>query len=280
MQVIEVELETDLASLQAKPKPEEPAPKPALKEPPPPPPPAPERPQPVAAPEPEPKAEPVPEPEAKPEPEPEPVPVPKPPVAEKPAPKAEPDPKPEPPKAAAPRPKSKPKPPSQPEKAPEPEPEPKNDFASVLKTVRKLEKTAPKPAPEAKPEKTLQQQVAEALNRNRPTTPTPTLDNAISNSDLDAIRRQIEACWNLPAGARDAQSMTVEIRTLMNPDGRVRSASIVDTGRASRDNFYRSMAESALRAVLNPRCQPFRLPVEKYDEWRVLVLNFDPRGMF
>ena len=66
----------------------------------------------------------------------------------------------------------------------------------------------------------------------------------------------------------------------MNPDGRVRSASIVDTARATGDRFYRTMAESALRAVLNPRCQPLRLPADKYDEWRVMVLNFDPRGMF
>ena len=108
----------------------------------------------------------------------------------------------------------------------------------------------------------------------------PRIESMMSPSELDAIRRQIEACWNLPAGARDVANMVVVIRTVMNPDGRVRSASIVDSGRANRDHFYRSMAESALRAVLNPRCQPLRLPLEKFDVWRVMVLNFDPREMF
>ena len=280
MQVIDVELETETAKLEpAKPAPP-PEPTPAVAPPPPPPPPpAPEPPQPVAPPEPEP--EPVVEPTPEPEPEPE--------VAEIPIPAAKPEPKPEPPKVVdSPRPKAKPKPKpkpqvaAKPEPKPEPKPKPQNDFASVLKTVSKLEKQAPKTEkkPE-KPEKTLQQQVAEALSRSRTQEPQrQPLVSALSRSDLDAVRRQIEACWNVPAGARDAQNMTVEIRTLMNPDGRVRSASIVDTARMASDSFYRSMAESALRAVLNHRCQPLRLPLEKYDEWRVMVLNFDPRGMF
>ena len=275
MQVIEVALETE--STKVEPVKPAPAPEPE-KAPPAPPPPAPEPPQPVTPPEP------VVTPEPKPELEP--VPEPKPEVAEIPIPKVKPEPKPEPPKAVeSPRPKAKPTPKPKPQVAekpaptpkPEPEAKPNNDFASVLKTVSKLEKQAPKP--EKKPEKTLQEQVAEALSRNSNPAPQP-LTQAISASDLDAIRRQIEACWNLPAGARDAQNMIVGVRTLMNPDGRVRSASIVDTARAASDPFYRSMAESARRAVLNPRCQPLRLPPEKYDEWRVMFLNFDPRGMF
>jgi len=36
------------------------------------------------------------------------------------------------------------------------------------------------------------------------------------------------------------------------------------------------LAESALRAVLNPRCQPFKLPPDRYEAWQVMELNFDP----
>ena len=244
MQVIEVAFESEVATLEPVPEKEpEPAPKPAPVKPPPPPPPPPPEPVVERAPEPEPV------PEVKPEPEPEPVPEPAPPAVEK----KVPAPKPEPPKTVAtPRPKTKPTPPPVAKKPeppkPEEKPKPKNDFASVLKTVSKLEKTAPKP--ETRPAKTLQQQVAEALKRSGSRKSESRIDSALSASDLDAVRQQIEACWNLPAGARDAQNMTVEIRTLMNPDGRVRSASIVDTARATGDRFYRTMAESALRAVL------------------------------
>jgi hypothetical protein len=73
--------------------------------------------------------------------------------------------------------------------------------------------------------------------------------------------------------------MTVEIRVTMNPDGTVRDAQVQDNARMTADPFYRAMAESALRAVLNPRCQPFKLPKDRYDVWQTLALNFDPREM-
>ena len=38
--------------------------------------------------------------------------------------------------------------------------------------------------------------------------------------------------------------------------------------------------EGALRAVQNPRCQPFPLPQDAYDEWSVIVFTFDPKVMF
>src|SRR3546814_9513743 len=61
----------------------------------------------------------------------------------------------------------------------------------------------------------------------------------------------------------------------MNPDGTVRTAEIQDRARMASDSFYRAAAESARRAVLNPRCSPLRLPPEKYNAWKTLVLNFD-----
>ncbi|PPR22777.1 MAG: hypothetical protein CFH40_01228 [Alphaproteobacteria bacterium MarineAlpha10_Bin3] len=254
-QLIEVALVTETATPKPKPAPE---PKPAVKLPPPPPPQ-------VSVPEPKP------EPEAVPLPKPVKMLKPKPKPKLKPKSKLKPKPKPK-PQARRPRPKSKPKPPPKP-----------SDFASVLKTVSKLKKappvkTEPK-AKKAKPAPDFQKQVAEALKRKRK--PAPRLDSALSASKLIAtIRHQIEACWSMPAGARGADNMAVEIRILMNPDGRVRSATIVDTRRASRDPFYRAMAESALRAVLNPRCQPLQLPLDKFDEWQEIVLYFDPRDMY
>ena len=228
-----------------------------------------------------PKRAPSPEPEVAVKAEPEPVPAPKPPKVvpkPKPKPKVEKQAKPKPKKTVRrpmPRPKAKPKPP------------PKHDFASVLKTVSKLEKK--KPPPKRKPEKKAEtkkkttaplQQVADALKRTRPQPQLLRASSGLTASELNAIQRHIEPCWNLPAGARDADTMVVEIRATLNPDGRVRSAVIVDTVRARGDGFYRSMAESALRAMLNPRCQPLPLPLNKYSEWRDMVIFFDPREMF
>jgi len=193
----------------------------------------------------------------------------------------------EPPRKPRPRPKVKPKPkpkkivrkpPKKPKKN-KPKPPPKDEFASVLKTVEKLN---PRPVP-PKLEKKVEEvqpfeKIARVLNRK----PTARLRKVgeVSFSELDLARRQIEQCWSLPAGARDAENIIVVIRAVLNPDGRVRTAKIVDSGRLAQDPFYRPMAESARRAVLNPRCQPLRLPLEKYSEWRVTVFRFNPKEMF
>ena len=99
-------------------------------------------------------------------------------------------------------------------------------------------------------------------------------------SEIDLVRQQIRECWNLPAGAKDAQDLNIEIHVVMNPDATVREARIQNQSRLQRDPFFRAAAESALRAVLNPKCNPLKLPPEKYQQWQTMTLNFDPREMF
>jgi outer membrane biosynthesis protein TonB len=230
------------------PKPEPPEPEPPKAEPLPEPPPEPPKPEPVRAPEP-------PEPEPKPEPpEPEPTVV----AAAVPLPKPEPPPVP-------PANKVKPK----------PKPPPPDQLASVLKTVEKLKREARDQAPP--PEK-------KVVATRRPAGPPRAFDpaQAITISEKDAIRRHFERCWNVPAGARDAANLIVEIRVSVNPDGWVRGAEIVDVEKMQTDPFYRSAAESARRAVLNPRCRslkPLNLPVKKYDHWKHMTITFNPKEM-
>ncbi len=159
-------------------------------------------------------------------------------------------------------------------------PPPPDDFSSVLKTVENLKKKPPQE--KQKPLKTLAQEVAEALKRQQAPTQKKLarLGNTLSMSERDSVRRQIEPCWSVPAGARDAENLVVDIRLRLNSDGTVITAELVDSTRALRDPFFRAAAESALRAVLNPRCSPLRLPPKKYEEWKNMVLSFNPRDMF
>jgi hypothetical protein len=45
------------------------------------------------------------------------------------------------------------------------------------------------------------------------------------------------------------------------------------------DPYYQAAAESALRAVRNPQCQPLKLPLEKYSEWQTMSLSFNPKDI-
>lgn len=96
----------------------------------------------------------------------------------------------------------------------------------------------------------------------------------------DAMRAQIERCWIIPAGARDARDLTITIRVSLNPDGSLaRPPEIVDAKRMFQkgQEFYRVAAEGARRAV--QKCAPLDLPVEHYEIWRVSELTFDPSKM-
>lgn len=194
-----------------------------------------------------------------------------------------------------PKPKAKPKPKPKPEAKPKPKPKrklakakprrkpkPPDAFTSVLKTVEKLKERPPpkeKKKEDKKPEKkeSFEQQMAQAL-MSRTARHDPT--RALAISEIDLVRQQIRECWNLPAGAKEAENLSIEIKMAMNPDGTVRQARILDQNRLQSDPFFRAAAESALRAVLNPHCNPLKLPPEKYQQWQNMILIFDPRDMF
>ena len=74
------------------------------------------------------------------------------------------------------------------------------------------------------------------------------------------------------------EEMVVEIRAYLNRDGTVREVEILDRARYNADVYFRSVADSARRAVYI--CQPYAvLPQkygDKYDVWKTMLLRFDP----
>lgn len=252
-----------------KPAPAKPQPAPPRNQPPPPPPQAqaeapppppvktPEPPKQVAQAEPEPKPEPKKEePKPKPEPKPEPKKEEPKPEPKKPEPKKEEPKKPEPKKE---EPKKEPPKKEEPKKE-----EPKRSFDSVLKNLEKLKEETP-PAPRQDPK---EEQVAEA-----PASQSVSRSDRLTISQVDAVRRAIRPCWSVDAGARGVDNYLVVVEANMNPDGTVRNARVVSS------TVDRASTDRALRALLNPRCQPFPLPPDQYDDWKVMTVNFNPRDM-
>lgn len=269
--------------------------------------PNPYRPKPEAKPEPA-IATPAPKPEPKPEPptpavsEPPPSAAAPPPPAppQPPKPEIKPAPPPPPPKpveAQAP-----PPPPRPPEPKPKPEPQPvrhaapapadKANPAAFAKLIKNLEDKHPEPAQFDSLLKNLtRQQTAEAEDTPPParpqiaatappsSQPKAPLGSQLTASERDLIIQQIERCWVVPAGARDAQDLNIEVKAVVNPDGTVRQAAIIDTGRYAADPFFRAAADSAKRAILNPQCSPLRLPPDKYEAWHDLDLFFNPKDL-
>lgn len=104
------------------------------------------------------------------------------------------------------------------------------------------------------------------------------LAQAVGEDILSKFQGQLAGCWNVQAGSRDADRLIVSVRVEVNRDGTVAGAKIVDS-KASGDRAVRVAEENALRAVLDPRCQPFPFPQDQYKTWKTLLLRFDPRGL-
>jgi outer membrane biosynthesis protein TonB len=107
------------------------------------------------------------------------------------------------------------------------------------------------------------------------------LSDRLTMSEMDALRHQLQGCWNLgaSAGGKYAEELTVAVRVQINRDRTVQHAAVVDMGRYQRDNAFRAAAEAALRALRNPRCTPLAVPPDKYNTWKNTIINFDPSDM-
>lgn len=100
----------------------------------------------------------------------------------------------------------------------------------------------------------------------------------LSLSVKDAIKRQIESCWNPPAGNKDAGKLQILLNIAFNRDGSVASVKIIDTIKYGNDELYKVAADAAVRAV--HKCSPLQdLPVDQYNFWKNLELNFDPSNL-
>lgn len=101
----------------------------------------------------------------------------------------------------------------------------------------------------------------------------------LSITEADMIAGRLRQCWNLDPGAMGIEDMIVEVRTYLNPDGTIRKSEILDMSRYNSDTHYRSVAESARRAV--HICEPvYKIFAEKYadkyDKWKTMLLRFNP----
>ena len=181
--------------------------------------------------------------------EPEPPKIEKPPEPPKPAPEVK---KPEPPKPPPPK----------------PTPPQKNVDSMIDDILKNKQSTQKIQTPEQ------QQRPVQQVTRQAPAA--PNLAAVVTASEIEGVRNKIRPCWNTVGASKD-QNMIVTLVVQMNQDGTPVKAELKDIGRYNSDPAYRAAADAAHRAIMNPRCQPWPLSPEKYNSWRYITFNFDPR---
>jgi len=250
------------------------------------------QPEPEPAPEPEPepeRPEAAPEPErevaeAPPEPEPEPEPAPEPDPRDEPAPPA-PGERPEKPEPAPEQPQAEPEPESEEQAEPDPDRPPEKPRVEMAdsaqedeeRTLDSILKDVEQSYSGGSQSGTADAEADEAAETQDRQAAADETSDRVTSSQRQAIRREIEDNWNVPAGARDAEDLVVELRVTFNQDRSVASVEIVNDQRMDNP-FFSAAARSAARAV--HMASPLEsLPPDAYGSWRVMELTFDPKEM-
>ena len=97
----------------------------------------------------------------------------------------------------------------------------------------------------------------------------------MTQSEIDALRAQIERCWVIPTGWTHPREVVGTDPLPAQPDGTVDGTPEVVEFPASQ--YGQVAADNAIRAVL--RAVPIQLPAEKYDQWSEVQLRFTPPGL-
>lgn len=94
----------------------------------------------------------------------------------------------------------------------------------------------------------------------------------------EAIMRRVYNSWRIPSGAPDIESLVVTVDVTLDEEGRVTSARLTPQSarQSARDDYYRTAAESAVRAVNDAEQFKF-LPRSEYARWQRLSLTFLPK---
>lgn len=98
--------------------------------------------------------------------------------------------------------------------------------------------------------------------------------STLSQSEMDALRGQIQKNWSVISGIEGAEGIIIRVTMKLDQNGEIVGQPEVEASGGS-ESARRTLQGSALRAVR--KSAPFKgLPPDKYDAWSEVVVNFDP----
>lgn len=106
----------------------------------------------------------------------------------------------------------------------------------------------------------------------------------LTMTELDFISATVRKYWNVDPSARGIDSIVVDLKLHLDKTGYVYRVDFVDEKRYNNDAGYRSVADSARRAVLICNTlgedSPFRILPQKhigdFSKWKEMILSFSP----
>ena len=106
-------------------------------------------------------------------------------------------------------------------------------------------------------------------------------DMTAMNADLASmLKSQVKPCWTYMSGAPHADRLITKFRIQLGRDGNVVGQPQLAAESAAAqagDPYMRAANEAALRAIMT--CGPYKLPLDRYDQWRDFSIAFKVSDM-
>jgi hypothetical protein len=154
------------------------------------------------------------------------------------------------------------------------------------RNLKPAEAPRPKPETETKPdttsdvEDTIAKAIADDLAKaaakpsNQPASVT---GPPMTGSETSGLVFAIQQCWNVPVGLENDSSNIITMGVKLTREGKLaeppRKLAPLSGSAAGILQAY----EAARRALI--RCQPYDLPIEKYETWKEIEVVFNPQQM-
>ena len=142
------------------------------------------------------------------------------------------------------------------------------------------EEPAQEETAQAEPE-TSEDDVAAALEaalNATPAAPAVAAGPPMTGAERDSFRIAVNRCWNVDPGSVAAR-VTVEVGFSLDREGRVQGNEVRLLSSDGDQSATNTAFEAARRAILRCQSGGYQLPADKYDQWRDVVITFDPSGM-
>ena len=98
--------------------------------------------------------------------------------------------------------------------------------------------------------------------------------------EREALRVGVQQCWNVGSLSSEALRTTVTVSVNMNQNAAPDPGSIRMIGyEGGSEAAARQAFEAARRAIIRCGSNGFQLPAEKYGQWAVIEMVFNPEGM-
>ena len=118
------------------------------------------------------------------------------------------------------------------------------------------------------------QQEAAPAQTSAPTGP------PLTGGEKDAFLVDVRRCWNVGALSTAALQAKVVVRFELSREGKPDVGSIQMTGFEGSSRVVAKQAyETARRAIIRCGATGYKLPIEKYEQWKTVNITFNPENM-